>query len=148
MMMIIKASYYFQVKKKSLKIFTTKRLDKIEELSKKIDCNNLKYTVISSGEDADANNTNKKVIFKNCVPITNCISEINNKQVDNAKDLDIVIPMYNLMKYSDSYSKISESLWQYFKDIPAVDNNYAIVNFTDNNLTDNRSNRRWCNKKY
>ena len=40
------------------------------------------------------------------------------------------------MKYSDSYSKISESLWQYFKDIPAVDNNYVIVNFTDNNLTD------------
>ena len=90
----------------------------------------------TAAADADANNTNKKVIFKNCVPITNCISEINNKQVDNAKDLDIVIPMYNLMKYSDSYSKISESLWQYFKDIPAVDNNYAIVNFTDNNLTD------------
>ena len=85
--------------------------------------------------DADGNNTNKKVIFKNCAPFTNCISEINNAQVDNAKDLDIVMPMYDLVEYSDNYSKISGSLWQYFKDIPAVDNNNAIANFTDNNLT-------------
>ena len=44
---------------------------------------------------ADANNTNKKVIFKNCAPFTDCISKINNIQVDNAKDIDIVIPMYD-----------------------------------------------------
>ena len=86
--------------------------------------------------DADANNTNKKVIFKNCAPFTNCISEINNTQVDNAKDTDIVMPMYNLIEYSDNYSKTSGSLWQYCKDIPAVDNNNAIVNFAENNLTD------------
>ena len=55
--------------------------------------------------DADANNTNKKVIFKNCAPFTNCISEINNAQVDNAKDLDIVMPRYNLIEYSNNYSK-------------------------------------------
>ena len=85
--------------------------------------------------DAGANNTNKKLIFKNCAPFTNCISEINNIQVDNAKDLDIIMPMYNLMKYSDNYSKTPGSLWQYFKDIHAVDNNNAIVNFTENNLT-------------
>ena len=65
-----------------------------------------------------------------------CISEINNTQVDNAEDLDIVMPMYNLIEYSDNYSKISGSLWQYFKDIPTVDNNNAIFNFTDINLTD------------
>ena len=45
--------------------------------------------------DADANNTNKKVIFKNCAPFTNCISEINNTQVDIAKNIDIVMSMYN-----------------------------------------------------
>ena len=45
----------------------------------------------------------KKVIFKDCAPFTNCISEINNTQVDNAKDLDIVMPMYNLIEYSDNY---------------------------------------------
>ena len=86
--------------------------------------------------DADANNTNKKVIFKNCAPFTNCISEINKTQVDNAKDVDIVMPMYNLIEYSNNYSKISGSLWQYCKDIPAIDNNNAIVNFDENNLTD------------
>ena len=90
----------------------------------------------TAAADVDANNTNKKVIFKNCVPFTNCISEINNTQVDNTKNLDIVMPMYNIIGYSDNYSKISGSLWQYRKDIPAVDNNNAIVNFTDYNLTD------------
>ena len=91
--------------------------------------------------NADANNTNKKVIFKNCVPFTNRISGINNTQVDNAKDIDIAMLMYNLIKYSDSYSKSSGSLWKYCKDIPAVDNNNANVNFAENNLTD-RSNWR------
>ena len=60
--------------------------------------------------DADANNTNKKVIFKNCAPFTICVSEINNTQVHNAKDIDIVMPMYNLIEYSDNYSKTSGSL--------------------------------------
>ena len=85
---------------------------------------------------ADANNTNEKVIFKNCAPFTNCISEINNTQVDNANDLDIVMARYNLIEYSDNYSKTSGSLWQYCKYIPAVDNNNVIVNFTDDNVTD------------
>ena len=40
---------------------------------------------------APVNNTNKKVIFKNCVPFTNCVSKINNPQVDDAQDIDIVI---------------------------------------------------------
>ena len=87
--------------------------------------------------DADASSTNKKVIFKDCASLTNSISEINNIQVNNTKDIDFVTPMYNLIKYSDNYSKTSGSLWQYCKDIPAVDNNNnAIVNFAENNLTD------------
>ena len=85
---------------------------------------------------AAANHTDKKVIFKDCVTFTICICEINNTQVDNAKDTDIVKSMYNLIEYSDNYSKTSGSLWQYCKDIPAVDNNNAIVNFTNNNLSD------------
>ena len=60
---------------------------------------------------AAANNTNKKVIFKNCAPFTNCISKINNTQIDNAEYIDIVMPMYNLIEYSDNYSKTSGSLW-------------------------------------
>ena len=58
------------------------------------------------------------VIFKYCAPFTNCISEINNTQVDNAKDIDIVMPMYNLIEYSDNYVKTSGSLWQYYRDEP------------------------------
>ena len=86
--------------------------------------------------DADANNTNEKVIFKSCAPFTNCISEINNTQAENANDLDIVMSMYNLIDYSENYSKTSGSFWQYCKDIPAVNINNAIVNFTDHNFTD------------
>ena len=85
---------------------------------------------------ADANNTNRKVIFKNYAPFTNCISEINNTQIDNAKDIDIIMYMYNLKEHSDNYSKTSESLWQYCKDVPAVKNNNAIVNFNGANATD------------
>ena len=46
------------------------------------------------------------------------------------------MPLYNLLEYSLAYAKTSGSLWQYCKDIPPVDNNNAIVNFTENNLTD------------
>ena len=66
----------------------------------------------TAAADSDANNTNKKVIFKNCAPFTICISEINNTQVDNTKDIDIVMPVYNLIEYSNSCSKTSESLWE------------------------------------
>ena len=55
----------------------------------------------------DINNTNKKVIFKNHSIFSNCISEVNNTQVDNAKDIDIVMPMYILIEYSDNYAKTS-----------------------------------------
>ena len=85
---------------------------------------------------AAANNTNRKVIFKNCAPFTNCISEINNTQIDNAKDIDIVMPMYNLIEYSDHYAKTTGSLWQYCKDIPARDANNEITEFTAVNTTD------------
>ena len=85
---------------------------------------------------ADANNTNKKVTFKNCAPSTNCISEINNTQVDNAKDIDIAMPMYNLIEYSDDYGKTSGSLWQYCLEILPLDNNNRITFFTAANLTD------------
>ena len=64
----------------------------------------------TAGAGAVANNSNKKVIFKNCAPFTNCISKINNTQIDNAEYIDIVMPMYNLIEYSNKYSKTSGSL--------------------------------------
>ena len=83
----------------------------------------------NAGAGAAANNIGKKVIFKNCAPFTNCISKINNTQIDNAEYIDIVMPMYNLIEYSDNYSKTSGSLWQYCKEIPAVNDNADIVAF-------------------
>ena len=65
-----------------------------------------------------ADERDKGVAFKNCAPFTNYISEINNTQIDNAKDIDIVMPMHNLIEYSDNYAKTSGSLWQYFRDEP------------------------------
>ena len=91
--------------------------------------------LITATADAGTNNTNKKVIFKNCAPFKLCIRGINNTLVDNAKDSDIVMPMYNLIQYSDNYSKTSGSLWQYCKGIPAV-NNANIIEFNCANATD------------
>ena len=61
---------------------------------------------------AAVNNTNREVILKNCASITDCITEIYIIQVDDAQNINVVMPMYNLIEYSDVYSKTSESLWQ------------------------------------
>ena len=78
-------------------------------------------TITGYGDDdaaIKADERDKGVIFKNCAPFIKCISRINNTEIDNAKDIDIVMPMYNLIEYSDNYSKTSGSLWQYYKDDP------------------------------
>ena len=85
---------------------------------------------------AAPNNRNIKGIFKKGVPFTNSIRKINNAQVDSAKDIDIVMPVYNVIEYRDKYSKASRSLWQYCKDIPAVNNNHNTVNFNGYNAID------------
>ena len=82
---------------------------------------------------AVVNNTNKKVIFKNSAPFTDCITEINNTQVDDAQKIDIVMPMYSLIEYKDAYSKTSESLWQYYRDESLLDANEEIIDFPANN---------------
>ena len=54
-------------------------------------------------------NVDKEVVFITWAPFTDCISEINNTQIDNAEDIDVVMAMYNLVEYSDNYLKISGS---------------------------------------
>ena len=54
---------------------------------------------------ATVNNANEELISKNCAAITNCITEINNTQVDDVQYIDIVMSMYALIEYSDAYSK-------------------------------------------
>ena len=63
-----------------------------------------------------ADKRDKGVAFKNCAPFINCISEINNTQIDNCKNVDIVMLLYDLLEYSDNYAKTSGSLWQYYRD--------------------------------
>ena len=84
---------------------------------------------------AGANQNNiKNIIIKNCDPFTNCISEINNTQKDNAENIDIIMPMYKLIEYGDNYSETSGSLWQFYRDKPFIIDNDAIADFpADNN---------------
>ena len=82
------------------------------------------------------NNGNKHLILKNCARFTDCIREINNTQVDSAKDIALVIPMYNLIDLRDNYLKTSRNLWQYCREKPAVDNNGTIIVFNAANVTD------------
>ena len=57
-----------------------------------------------------------KLVFKNNAPFINCISKTNGVKIDNAKDLDVVMPMYNLLDYSKSYGKTTGSSWNYYRD--------------------------------
>ena len=73
-------------------------------------------TIIVNAEgDDDASKLlderNKEGISKNCTPFTKCISNTNNTPIDYAKDIDVVMSMYNLIEYTQNYSKISGSFW-------------------------------------
>ena len=72
----------------------------------------------------EKNKAEKNVAFKNNVTFRSCISKINSTLIENAKDLDIVMLMYNLLEYSENYSMTSGSLWNYYRDeIDGVDDN-------------------------
>ena len=68
---------------------------------------------ISLEVDDDANKHDRNLVFKNNASFINCIAKINGIKVDNAEDLDVVIPMYNLLEYSKNYKKTRGSLWNY-----------------------------------
>ena len=81
---------------------------------------------------ADTAGANTKLILKNCAPFTKCNLEINDEHVDTAENLDIVMPTYNLIEYSDNYQDSSATLYQYKRDEPPAD----IANdFTQDNST-------------
>ena len=69
--------------------------------------------------DNDVNKRNKNLAFKNNAPLINCISKINGVKIDNAEDLDVVMPMYNLLEYSKNYRKKAGSLWNYYRNEPS-----------------------------
>ena len=91
--------------------------------------------VPNAGGAASPNNRKKNIIFKNCAPYTDSISEINNIKVGNVTDFDIVMLIYSLIEYNDNYSKKQRSLWQYYRNGLSLNANDAIANFPadDNN---------------
>ena len=80
------------------------------------------YIAVKGTITVNAPNNAKKskaVAFKNNAPFINCISKINGVKMDNAQDLDVVMPMYNLLEYSKNYKKTTGSLWNYYRDEPS-----------------------------
>ena len=70
-----------------------------------------KITITGAGADAaarQADERDKGVAFKNCAPFTSCKSDINNVEIDYCQDIDIVMPMYNLIEYSKIMQKLLE----------------------------------------
>ena len=89
-----------------------------------------KITITGPGDNEaakQAEERDKGVAFKNCASFTNCISEINNTEIDNAKNIDIIMSIYNLIEYSNNYANTSGCLGQYYRDEP------------NDNLTDSES---------
>ena len=80
------------------------------------------YILVTGNITATGGDANTRVAFKNCAPFTKCITHINDEHVDNADNLDIIMPMYNLIEYSDNYSDTSGSLWQFKRDKSPVTN--------------------------
>ena len=80
---------------------------------------------------AAAANANTRLVLKNCAPFTKCNLEINDEHVDTTENLDIVMPMYNLIEYSDNYQDSSATLYQYKRDEPPEAN--AVADLTANN---------------
>ena len=80
---------------------------------------------------------NKQVILKNNVPFVSCITRINGDLIEDADDLDIVMPMYNLLEYSKSYRKNIGSLYNYYSD--ELNDDTDLNNFANNNVVSSNS---------
>ena len=74
------------------------------------------YIFVTGDITAIGGDANTRASFKNCAPYTKCITHINYEHVDGVHNLDIIMPMYNLIEYSDKYSDTSGSLWQFKRD--------------------------------
>ena len=84
---------------------------------------------------------NKVVAFKSNAPFINCISKINSVQIDNAKDLEVAMPMYNLLEYNKNQRKTTDNLWNYHRDEPSDPFSYNSKSFRyETNITGNTYN--------
>ena len=71
------------------------------------------YILVTGNINITGGDNNTKVAFKNCAPFKKCRTKINDTFVDDAEHINIAMPMYNLIEYSNNYSDTSESLWQF-----------------------------------
>ena len=95
------------------------------------DCSDA-YILVTGDITVTNGNANTRVPFKNCAAFTKCITHINDEHADSADNLDIVMPMYNLIEYSDNYSDTSGSLWQFKRDEQKMNNGIPVNVSTDN----------------
>ena len=87
------------------------------------------YILVTGNITVTGGNANTKVAFKNCAPFTECRTEINKTFVNRTEHINIAMPMYNLIEYSDNYSDTSGSLWQFKRDgLNVNDINAALTN--------------------
>ena len=91
------------------------------------------YILVTGNITVTGGNANTKVAFKNCAPSKNCRTEINDTFVDYADFINIAMPMYNLIEYSDNYSDTSGSLWQFKREEQPINNNGAFIDITVEN---------------
>ena len=89
------------------------------------------YILIDGSIRAAAADANTRLALKNCAPFTKCNLEINDEHVHTAENLDITMPMYNLIEYSDNYQDSSATLYQYKRDEPPEDD--AVADLTTDN---------------
>ena len=96
------------------------------------------YVLVTVDIAAVGGNSNNDVAFKNCASFTRCVTHINDEHVETAENLDIIIPMYNLLEYSDNYAGSSRSLWQF----KGYEQNMTNAGNPDNVVTANSSSFR------
>ena len=88
------------------------------------------YILVTGNINVTGGDANTKVAFKNCAPFKDCRTEINDTFVGYASFINIAMPMYNLIEYSDNYSDTSGRLWQLKRDEQPVNNNGGFINLT------------------
>ena len=84
------------------------------------------YILVTGDITAANGNANRNVAFKNCASFTKCVTDINNEHVDNSDNLAIVMPMYNLIEYSNNYSDTSGRLWQFKRNEQNINNRNPV----------------------
>ena len=95
------------------------------------------YVLVTGNIAATPNNAATQVVFKNCAPFEKCRTEINETFVDEADFINITMPMYNLIEYSDNYSDTSGSLWQFKRD--EIEGNVEGITVDGHHMPNNSS---------